>query len=145
MCCLFESLLCEFRRGEEDPPPRDHLGEDIDNVLPTERAEGPFLDVEVAGASPGLRRLSATIDVLIAQDGVEGPERLADGAVLLDVQEVAGSSPHLTLGFLDEEGFGGAHQGGALLRRNDGDVAGDEGRIGGGGNDGIHGGGCLRV
>ena len=53
-----------FRRGEGlSPPPEWDLGEDVDDVLPTEGAELSLLDIKVAGASPCLRGLAATVDV----------------------------------------------------------------------------------
>lgn len=115
-----------LKKGEEDPPPWDQLGEDIDNVLPTERAEGPFLDVKVAGATPCLGGLTAPVNVFVAEDGVEGAECLTDGAILLHVDEVASSIAHLTLGFFDEHGLGDAHKRGVLLDADYCDVAGYE-------------------
>ena len=127
-----------FRRGRVSHLPRGALGEDVNNVLPSERAELPLFDIEVAGAPPILRGLTPPVDVLVAQGGVESAERLADGAILLHIDEVAGPRTHLAFCFLNEEGFRRAHQGGALLRRDDGDMAGDEGGIGGGDDSGFH-------
>lgn len=111
------------------------LGENVDDVGPAEGTELAALNVEVAGAAPGFRGLSPSVDVFAAEGGVEGSEGFTDGAVLLDVEEVAGSLAHLALGFLDEEGLGNADVGGVLLDGDGRNVAGEEG-IGGlnGGN-----------
>ena len=106
------------------------LGEDVDNVCPAEGAELPLLNVEVAGTPPCFRRLSTAIDMFAAKDGVECPECLPDGSVLLDIEEVAGAGSHLPLGFLDEEGLGDTDLGGILLDADGRYVAGEE-RIGG--------------
>jgi len=102
------------------------LGEYVDDVGPAEGAERSPLNVEVAGAAPGFRGLSPSVDVLAAEGGVEGSEGFPDGAVLLDIEEVAGAGAHLALGFLDEEGLGDADIGGVLLDGDGRDVAGEE-------------------
>ena len=132
------SIVIGFRRGRVSHLPRGALGEDVNHVLPTERAELPLFDIEVAGASPILGGLTAAIDVLVAQGCVEGAERLADGAILLHIDEVAGPLSHLFLCLFDKGRFTNAEEGGALLRRDDGDMAGDEGGIGGGDDSGFH-------
>ena len=99
------------------------LGEYVDDVGPAEGAERSPLNVEVAGAAPGFRGLSPSVDVLVAEGGVEGSEGFADGAALFDIEEVAGTLAHLTLGFLDEEGLGNADEGGVLLDGDGRDVS----------------------
>ena len=113
------------------------LGEDVEDVLPLERAELPFLDIKVAGCTPILGADASAVDVLAAQRRVQRSEGLSDRAILLQIQEMASPCAHLALGFFDEEGFGGAEKGGALNRANGGDMAGDECVVGGG-DDGIH-------
>ena len=108
------------------PPPWGLLGEDVNDVLPTERAELPLFDIEVAGAPPSLRGLATPVDVLVAQCGVEGSKRLANGAILLQIEEVASPRTHLAFGLFDEHRLRDAHLGGALLRCDDGDVGGGE-------------------
>jgi len=82
--------------------------------------------------------------VLAAKDRVQGAECLADflGLSVLrhfEVDEVAsGGGTHLPLGFLNQEGFGGSHQGGAGFDGDGFDVTGDKGVVGGGGDDGFH-------
>lgn len=102
------------------------LGENIDNVSPAEGTECSLLHVEVTGTPPGLRRLPPAVDVFVTKGGIESAESLTDRAILLDIQEVAGSVPHLTLGLLDEEGFGDSDVSGVLLDRHGRDVAGKE-------------------
>lgn len=102
------------------------LRENVNDVGPAEGAEQPLLDVEVAGTAPRLRRLPPAVDVLAAQGGVESAEGFTNGAVLFYIQEVAGPVSHLTLGLLDEEGFGDSDVSGVLLDRHGRDVAGKE-------------------
>ena len=62
--------------------------------------------------------------MLAAECGIESAEGLTDGAVLLDIQEVAGSVPHLALGLLNEEGFGDPYVSGVFLDGYGRDVTG---------------------
>ena len=114
------------------------LGENVDDVGPTEGTERSLLHVEVTGAPPGLRRLPTTVDVLAAEGGIESAEGLTDGAVLLDIQEVAGSVPHLALGLLNEERFGDSDVSGVFLDGYGRDMAGEQGVVGGSRNDSMH-------
>jgi len=132
-----------FRRGRVSHLPRGALGEDVNDVLPTERAELPLFDIEVAGASPILGGLTAPVDVLVAQGGVESTICFSNflNALfvgLFEVNKVTYAIPHLAFCLLNEEGFSGAHKGRALFRRDDGDMAGDEGVVGGGDDSGFH-------
>lgn len=76
--------------------------------------------------------------MLAAEGGIESAEGLADRAVLLDVQEVAGSVPHLPLGLLDEERLGDSDVSGVLLDGYGRDMAGKESIVNS--DDGFH---CL--
>ena len=114
------------------------LGENVDNVSPAEGTECSLLHVEVTGTSPGLRRLSPAVDVLVAEGGVECAEGLTDRAVLFDIQEVAGPVPHLTLDLLYEEGLSDTDVSGVFLDSHGRDVAGKQGVVSSGRNDGMH-------
>lgn len=130
----------------ESSPLVEQLGEDCDEIGPTETTEASLLHIPVAGAAPGLRAIASAVDVLAADSSVEGPESLTDGAIGLLVDEVAsGGGAHLAFCLLNEQGFGGPHQCGAGLGGDSGNVASNESVVGGGGDDGIHIAWCLRV
>ena len=97
-----------------------------------------MLDVKVAGASPILWRLPPSVDVFPTEGGVEGAECFPDGAILLDVQEMAGTGAHLTFDFFYEEGLGDPDIGGALPYGYGCDMTGKEGVVGSGRNDSFH-------
>ena len=122
------------------------LGEDSDEIGPTEATEASLLHIPVAGAAPGLRAIASAVDVLAADDSVESTESLTDGAIGLLVDEVAtGGGTHLSFCLFNEEGFGSTHQGGAGGASDGFNVASDKCVVGGGGNDGVHSGMMLRV
>ena len=122
-----------------------HLGENCDQVGPTEAAEAALLHIPVAGAAPGLRAIAPAVDVLAADGSIESAESLTDLAVGLLVDEVASrGGAHLALGLLNEEGLGSSHKGGAGGTGDGSDVASNESVVGGG-DDGGHILSCLRV
>ncbi len=82
--------------------------------------------------------------MLATEGGVEGSECLPNGAVFLDIEEVAGAVSHLALGFLDEEGLGDSDVSGVLLGGYGYDVTGEE-SVGGGDCKGIHKSWCFVI
>ena len=115
------------------------LGEDRNEIGPTETAKTAFLHIPVASAAPGLRAIAPAVDVLAANGSVESAESLTDLAIGLLVDEVAsGGGAHLALGLLNEKGLGSSHQGRAGGTGDGGDVASNESVVGGGGDDGSH-------
>ena len=120
-----------FRRGRVSHLPRGALGEDVNYVLPSERAELPLFDIEIARASPSLGGLTATIDVLVAQGSVESAICFSDFLYalfvgLFEVHKVAYAIPHLAFGFFDKHRLGDADKGRALFRRDGGDMGGGD-------------------
>ena len=115
------------------------LGEDCNEICPTEAAEASLLHIPVAGAAPGLRAIASAVDVLAADGSIESAESLTDLAVGLLVDEVASrGGAHLALGLFNEEGLGSSHKGGAGGTGDGSDVASNESVVGGGGDDGSH-------
>ncbi len=121
-------------------PPGLDLRQDRKEILPAEGASGTFNDIVIVAATPGLGAFAGSFESGIENRLGKRTHRLTDLAVLFEVDEVADPVSHLAFGFFDEKGFAHSHQGRPGLTGNGIDVAGDEGVVGGGGDDGsVHG------
>ena len=88
--------------------------------------------------SPGLRRAAGAGEGVVEDCLVQRPEGFPDGAVLLDINEVADTGAHLAFGLLNEHGGGYAFQGGSRGAGDGADVSGYERVVGNGGNYLVH-------
>lgn len=102
-----EHLITPSAAGRR-PPMSVELGKYINDVLPTKRAPIPFFYIKIAGATLSLGASASTVDVLVAQAGVQNAVGFTDGSFLLHKEEVAGSKSHLALCLLNQEGFSGS-------------------------------------
>ena len=116
------------------------LRQDCNKILPAKTASGTFNDIVIVAATPGLGAFASAFQSGIEDRLGERAHCLTDFAVLFEIDEMADPVSHLLLGFFDEKGFAHSHQGRPGLTGNGIDVAGDEGVVGGGGDDGsVHG------
>lgn len=67
----------------------------------------------VVAASPSFRRAARADEGVVKNSLVQRPKGFPDGAVFLDIDEVADAGSHLAFGFFDQHGGGYAFQGGS--------------------------------
>lgn len=99
----------------------------------------------IEAATPSFGAFAGSFESGIEKALVQCAESLTDFAVLFQIDEVAHAVPHLPFGFLNQEGFAHSHQGGASFTGDGFDVLAQESVVGGGGDDGLHVKGVLRV
>ena len=123
--------------GTGSSPQVKKLGEDCNEVCPTEAAGSPFDYIVVVAAAPSLWAFAGSFESGI-EDGLgESAHCFTNLSVLFEVDEVADTLSHLLLRFLYEHCLTDAHIGGAGLGGDGGDVANNESVIGGSDN-GLH-------
>ena len=131
-------MIVEFVGGMLSPSQLNFLGQDCEQVGPSEATCSPFDYIMVVAAAPGLRAFASSFESGIQNAPVKRSHGIADLSVLLQVDKVAYAIPHLALGLFDKKGLAGSHESGARFEGDCLDVTSNEGIVGSGSNDGLH-------